>query len=273
MKDRSRRSVFAGSLFLGLVGIVAACSDAEDTGPTASKPDASADASTSRHDAGKDRDADVIVDEDASDGELDADVADAADPDDAADSADGQAVTLDGTSCDEAAHCLLTLDPTVGVTTEGVYEQGKKVLDRPKQPGKDVDYDGCYEASGFKLESYYAYVEVKNPGASDVVAEIRLDTPPGGSWVYTYASAYASLPVTTNDRNACLSGVNDGCPSADGLTDPRWPCLIGSAALTIPKNGSVWIYVPSHSPPAQPAGAKRAQFVLRATVTQTKGQP
>lgn len=255
---------------MGALGLIAACSDAENGSPTGTKPDASADASSSKHDAGNDRDADVLVDEDASDDVHDADVADATDSDDDADAADGDVVTLDGTSCDEAAHCLLTIDPTVGVTTEGVYEQGTKVLDRPKQPGKDVDYDGCYEASAFKLESYYAYVEVKNPGANDVVAEIRLDTPKGGSWVYTYASAYASLPVTTNDRNACLTGVNDGCPSADGLTDPRWPCLIGTAALTIPKNGSVWIYVPSHSPPAQPAGAKRAQFVLRATVTQAK---
>lgn len=50
---------------------------------------------------------------------------------------------------------------------------------------------------------------------------------------------------------------------------PKWPCLVGSAAPVVPKNGSVWLYVPSHSPPAQPAGATRAEFVLRATVVST----
>lgn len=272
MKNQSRRRVFGSALFLGVLGVIAACSDSENGSPTDKTPDVSADASSSKHDAGKTRDADAIVDDDASHDGTDADVADAdvADATNSDDAGDGDVVALDGTSCDEAAHCLLTIDPTVGATTEGVYEQGTKVLDRPKQPGKDVDYAACYEASVFKLESYYAYVEVKNPGANDVVAEIRLDTPKGGSWVYTYASAYASLPTTPSERHACLTGVNDKCPNSNGLTEPRWPCLIDSAALTIPKNGSVWIYVPSHSPPAQPAGAKPAQFVLRATVTKTK---
>lgn len=239
---------------------VAACSDAENDPPSSPPPDASADVSSPPPDAGEqERDADEPLDEDAS--TEDAGASDA-------DTADSDASTLDGTSCDETAHCVLTIDPTVGVTTEGTYEQGTKVLDRPAQP-KDHHSDNCYESSPFPVKTYHAYVEIKNPGDA-VVAELRLDTPPGGEWVYTFASAYASLPTTPKEREACLTGVNDRCQSADGLTEPRWPCLIGSAAVTIPKNGSVWLYVPSNSPPAQPAGAKRAKFVLRATVTQTK---
>lgn len=195
--------------------------------------------------------------------------ADAAPPADAAEAAapasDASPPPVSGSDCTETKGCAITVAATVGATSEGGFGQGTEVLDRPRQPGVGIDYDACYTGGAFPLRTHYAYVELRNPSASDLTVEVRLDSPPDGAWVYTYAAAYGALPKTTAERDACV--VNDGCPVATGLAEPRWPCLLGGAAPTIPKNGSIFVYVPSHSPPSQPAGATPARFVLRATVT------
>ncbi|MCW5833242.1 MAG: hypothetical protein KIS78_12650 [Labilithrix sp.] len=163
--------------------------------------------------------------------------------------------------------CALVIDPSVGASTAAIFAQGTEILDRPRQPSPGVDYDTCYTGGPFPVRTYFAYVEVKNPGPKDVVAEIRLDTPPGGQWSYAFAAAYASFPTTTAERDACLTGLNGRCPDPTGLTEPRWPCLVGAAAPEIPSGGSVWIYVPLNATPNLDAGATPLRFVLSATVT------
>lgn len=188
------------------------------------------------------------------DGDTDADAKDAATPE-----------VGGGSLCDETRGCAMTVNGTPLSVTEGVFEQGSATLPRPKQPAPGVDYDACSTNDPFPLPTYYAYVEIRNPTAQPLKVELRLDASPDGDpWVYTYAATYAALPSTSVERDACLTGLNDECPNPAGLVDPRWPCLVGDGAPTIPANGSIWLYVPSHSPPSQPTGATRARFLLRA---------
>lgn len=171
-----------------------------------------------------------------------------------------------GTGCVAAGDCALTIDPTAGSTVEAVFSQGTVVLDRPRQPQGGKDYDTCYvNPFPAPVNTYYAYVEIKNPSDKRVNVEIRLDTPPGGSFAASLLAAYPAIPTTTAERNACLTGVNMKCPVSTGLTEPKWPCLIGEGMPAITAKGSIWIYVALNSPPAQPAGAKPARFVVRAT--------
>lgn len=171
-----------------------------------------------------------------------------------------------GTGCVAAGDCALTIDPAAGKTVEAVFGQGTALLDRPRQPQGGKDYDTCYvNPFPAPVNTYYAYVEVKNPSASAAKVEVRLDTPAGGSFAASLLAAYPKIPTTTAERNACLTGVNMKCPVSTGLTEPKWPCLIGEGTPTIPANGSIWIYVGLNSPPTQTAGKTPARFVVRAT--------
>lgn len=159
---------------------------------------------------------------------------------------------------------MLTLDTAPGAVTERIFSQCDETLDRPVAPSQD--YDTCRVGGPFPLATFYKYVVVYNPSGASVRIELRLDDAETPSWKYVYLATYAAEPDSEDERNACLTGLNGECPDSTGLADPRWPCLIDDAAVDVPAGGSVWAYIPQHSPPSEPTGSPPARFTLRATV-------
>lgn len=107
-------------------------------------------------------------------------------------------------------------------------------------------------------DSYFAYVEVRNPNNTAAKVELFAKEPAGQAEIDVMLAAYATLPeASTSSRQACLTGAEFTCFDNNAYR----ACLMDSDAVTIPANGSVWVYVGNFS-----GSDTRATFELTASI-------
>lgn len=87
-------------------------------------------------------------------------------------------------------------------------------------------------------------IRVDNPTAAATRVELRVGRAPDEFQVDVVIAAYATRPAEDDAaRAACLTGAEGNCfADFDFLS-----CLIGTDAVTVPANGSVWVYVGDNS--------------------------
>jgi hypothetical protein len=151
-----------------------------------------------------------------------------------------------GTSCVPVTIPTLTLVPTAAAKTSGTFTLDA-TLTTPRVEFNDV----CPNATITPTITPYQIVRLQNPSAQSATVSVWTSKAASAAAVDldTLIAAYASFPTTDAARMACTVGVNDACASTDP-TDclGQWAGLIkaGNQGVTVPANGSVYIYVTSY---------------------------
>lgn len=153
-------------------------------------------------------------------------------------------------TCEEATR-LLIIGESVGSKASKQFTQLDSLIKRLVSGGPP-----CTLST--KTDSYFAYVEVRNPNDRAAKVEFFAKEPAGQPAIDVLLAAYATLPeATTSSRQACLTGAEFTCFDNNAYR----ACLMGTDAVTIPANGSVWLYVGNFS-----ADDVRATFELTASI-------
>ncbi|WP_146646174.1 hypothetical protein [Labilithrix luteola] len=154
-------------------------------------------------------------------------------------------------SCEEATR-LLVLGETVGSKTTRQFTQLDSKIKRLTSSGTPCKLSTA-------TDSYYAYVEVRNPHAKSAKVDLFVREPAGQPAISVLVSAYATLPDSSAAaRQACLTGTELAC-----FHDISYrACLMDDDAVTVPANGSVWVYIGNFD-----GTDPRATFELTASIT------
>ncbi len=108
----------------------------------------------------------------------------------------------------------------------------------------------CPNGDADNAERPSNWIKLINPGAGAVKVTVWTlrSTKPGNAVIDTVMASYGkTFPNTPAKREACVSGVNDGC-STTTAGDPTaclnsWAGLVGTGAVTIGANSHAYIWV------------------------------
>jgi hypothetical protein len=151
-----------------------------------------------------------------------------------------------GASCVAATIPSLALSSALGGKASGTFTLTADLV-APRLEFTDV----CPNGTITPTVSPYQIVRVSNPTAQAATVSVWSSkaATTGAVDLDTIMASYAALPSTDASRRACSVGVNDMCSDAADPTECKiqWAGLtkVGNQAVTVPANGSVYVYVAS----------------------------
>ena len=152
-----------------------------------------------------------------------------------------------GSTCVAATVPTLQVSPTAAGKASGTFTLTADLV------AARVEFnDVCPSATLTATVSPYQFVRLQNTTAQTATVSVWTSkaATAGAVDLDTLIASYATLPSTDAARKACSVGVNDACTDKTDPTEclSQWAGLTkaGSQAVTVPPNGSVYVYVTSY---------------------------
>lgn len=170
-------------------------------------------------------------------------------------------------SCEEVGTVLSIGNAEGAVTSLDAKQKDERLLRLVSSSKTPCDLAGNAEIS-----TTYLYLEVRNPNPTSAKVDLRVGAASGETTKpELLIAAYATRPDTTAAaRKACINGTGS---SSNCQSEPASSaCLMGTRAITIPANGSVFVYVANLNYPQDgdpdPERAAAKRFKLSAKIVE-----